>query len=827
MNSQIQNLSKLHHLLQTNITQALPQIIPNISILSPHISPLLHFLEQSQETPKLTLAMIFFTLQNYKKAIFYFLQSEGESEKEYDQEYLMFFKQGITIRMIEYYPIIKNCQDDNKKILEEMKNYIFNRTKNDPLLFVFVMKNDNLLLKEMISEYKINLSILQKIALEENLEKEFYFVIKDLNVDGDDLKIKIDALVFFNQKKEISDLLVHSASQNLNLCYEICFYLNECYSLFLNTEEINLICKDLKFSEDAEENNFLKNNVKILLNGEFKRSLTLKLMAKNNQTDFSYLQTMIKPLTRMASTHTGIVFANAIMNLLSSNDSFHRSNTDLLNQTRHWNKFLGMACIGVIHQGNTNTLEILKNVLPSENELNEGGSLFAIGMMEYLKSESNEIITSYLLNFIESTDPKVKKSQTLLYGACFGLGLVHFGKYNNEILDKLINIFQGEHVLGSEASAFAIGMNLLGKYNENEKNEYTCSLIDKLFNIAGTTNHEKIGRAAGIAISLSMINSKKNSSITKKMLKSNNENLRYSGSFCIGSSFAGTSDLNAISILLKQINDVNEDVKRGCVISIGLVCCNNIETLFSVLEPLTVNHSASIRGAVALTLGFFMSGSMHKQCIDSVEVLMYDSDCLVRQSACIGMGFLLAQCNKKNVKNFQRIVERLNLLVVEKGENCCNAIGAAIGRSLMEGGGRNVVYGVKNLYGKIDMHKIGGAILLMQYWYSYSMLSFVSLCVMPTFYVVLNKNLEIVEDEVLVNVKKEKYDVNAIRIPDLKTRKKRRLRRRYRTSFKESEEIVAAEESSDEGSFNVISGERIRICEFEKSDLKDLGYKFV
>lgn len=874
MNDPLCNLSIIKHCIAN---QAIPVIIPllndYVSVLSPHIKDCITLLEDSKHTPPITLSLIHFTLQNYKKAIYYFIEhnkrnTDDENNKNlYSTEYYNFFVKSIHIKMIELYPINNTTNETNKEhnnandnlnnnvnaLDEEIKKYIFTISNNDPLLLTFVIKHDITLLQTLIQNFSISIHKLKEIAESENLLHHFYKIMLEYEAKGDDVMVKIDAYMYYRRKNEIFDI-IKNLLNDLQTCYSICFYISECYNLYFTHKDIIL------FLEGVDE--VYKDNLYYILSGDLKRELNLKLMAKNNKTDFGYLQTMIKPLTRSASAHTGIVFSNAVMNMSTTNDTFHRINIDLLCQTRHWNKCIGYSCLGMIHMGNEKPLEILQNVLPNEKEMSDGGSLISLGMIECNKKNNDNLIQNYLLNFIESAN--TLNSQTLMYGGCLGLGLVNIGKYDKELIEIFLNIIEDEDVLAGEASVYAIGMNIIQESIENNNdddsdkdaahnNSYINILVNNLYNIGCTTKHEKISRACGIAISLAQIQKQKITPLVDEMLHSKNEIIRSCAAYCIGSSFVGTSDLKAISILSSLTNDVCDDVKRSCVISLGLVCCNNKETLFSVLEPFANHHCQFVRGAVAITLGFFSSGSSNVgnsdehtvktdtssgsnfdiKCGDLLEVLMYDSDSLVRQSALIGVGFFLAQKNKKTLPNFKRIVERLNLLIVEKQENNCNNIGAIIGRSLMEGGGRNIVYGVTNLYNKIDTMKVTGYILFMQYWYSYSHFVFLGLCSTSTFYACVSvKDCVLLEDDkynkVLTGIK-EDYDVNEIRVPELKSRRRRRLRRRYGRKeevVKEEEEKVVNEEDVEKEYF-IKSGERMTYEEMKKCGLKNLAYKFV
>jgi len=240
---------------------------------------------------------------------------------------------------------------------------------------------------------------------------------------------------------------------------------------------------------------------------------------------------------------------------------------------------------------------------------------------------------------------------------------------------------------------------------------------------------------------------------------------------------------------------------------------------------------------------------------DILEVLLYDTNHLVRQSACIGTGFLLSQCTEKTTTNYKRIVNRINNLVVERSENYACSIGAVIGRSLLEGGGRNVIYGVKNLFNKVEPTRVGGIVLWMQWWYNYAMFSMVSLCVLPTFYVELDENFNLVGEKDLLG-RKDDYEVEIVRMPVERMKRRRKLRRRYRFETfddKKDDEKKDGENKNDdkrdgenkndenkndgnvnidmdvnieEERYTVKSGERLTVIEKEKIGLKDYGFIF-
>ncbi|EJW05215.1 hypothetical protein EDEG_00680 [Edhazardia aedis USNM 41457] len=263
------------------------------------------------------------------------------------------------------------------------------------------------------------------------------------------------------------------------------------------------------------------------------------------------------------------------------------------------------------------------------------------------------------------------------------------------------------------------------------------------------TEHEKIQRGCGLAIALMKTLQMSDDKIIRKMINNCDENIKQHGVLSLGMAFAGSVNTEIIYELLTYINDTSEDVKRSAVIAIGFVCCSDPYNLITIIEPLISNYSPGVRSTAALTLGLFCCSMGNPKAIELIEVLLYDTDYLVRQSACIGIGLAMNQltdklCRRINL-NYRRIVERVSFLILDKQDNNATAIGAVLGRSLMEAGGRNAVFSIKNNCGMLCKRRLGFALLFSQYWYDYALFAFLGLLVTPSFNVVLDKStLELV-----------------------------------------------------------------------------------
>lgn len=870
------NINAIRELAFSDTNQALTLISPFIPCYARHLSDILPQLETSTNH-ELTLSMIYFNLKKYDRAIKLYIEQHKNNraidKSIYDPLYYIFFEKAIFRRMLD----VMN---------DEIKEFVIQRAQDDPLLVTFFMRDPKVL---SIFMHRIDLRILKRVAEVQKCLPEFYMAVKQANINSHDihtLRIIVDALVYYKEHANVIALIENLILVSLPLCYELCFYINESYFDFLCMEQILSIgdYKSLEQSESIkEEENEIQNykadiNVKTqivyVLTGELKRNIFLSAMDTQNKTDFSFLNTLIKPVQRYSSILSVIGYANSIMNMGTSNDTFVKANSEALSEAKHWNKYMALSSLGMIHCNNSDPVSLLYNLLPNENLLEEGGLLLGVGLIEYNKKALNDTVVAYLSNILSAKYSK-KLPQTLIQGAALGLGCLHMARRNMDVTKTLIKTLEGEDVLGAEGAAYSLGLNMLGcgigdnnskrnavdivrsivkevamspsstptlrnrmketRYLEESRDEDTENttdttqdvsqakgndsditdekksmkcLVDKLKTISHDSEHERVSRAAGIALSLMVVQTKVIDNVTRKLLTSRTDTSRYAGCFCIGSAFVGTSDLNAISLLLDLLNDNCEDVKRACVLALAFVCCNNKTMLFDVLSPLATNHSASVRGAVGLGLGYFCQG--YPGVVDLVEVLMYDVDLLVKQSAFIGMGFLLTQGTKAEITNFKRIVQRINYALLEKNENTSALFGAVLGRSIMEGGGRNVIFGVNNLYGQIDKFRVAGAIMFFQFHYNYAAIGFLGITMLPTFHIVLNKNFVPVEDEIQIEGLRTIYNVNKIKVPKPKT--KRRLRRRYKPEV-EAEVIEESSEEVKHETYTIKEGERYSFYE--------------
>jgi 26S proteasome regulatory subunit N2 len=762
--------------------EAIEMIDAHLDVVAPHLREEIERVELETPQASLCLSKVHFLLQNYDRAIEYAM---GAGSLLVDDG--SFYYRALMHRMMD-------AVGSNKKVRSFIIKLIRAEDVSDSLIgYLFSIRAYDLLKKVLIKH--INgvedcgelIELLVRLATEEDVLSDVYQLLVEINILKEPfIFYLVDALFYFDEQDAIKGLLSELARKDILLCYRVAFYIEDTYTSELEVEDPRVMS---------------------LLSGEVKRRALSSFLLEKNLTCFKFLESIARTRTSY------LAHINALMNLGTSNDTFYRSNTEIFSQSKEWAKFSEVATLGMMHPRDANPYEILKNYLPDETSQREGGALMALGLMRagtWCKED-----TGYLLYFLEAES---NFNLELVHGACLGLGLVNLGLGDAELLERLKTFSKLDQTLLIESGVY--GMGLVG--------QGTCNyeLMEEIAVLAKETEFERVKRAAGVAASLivmfsegafysdneAKMGSSEPRSHIGRMLADKDAAVRCSGLLSLGSAYVGKGRLSIISVLLPYLNDGDDDVRRAAVIAIALVCCNDRDLLVGTLEPLSENHNFYVRAAVALCLGLLLAGTGDGVCCNILEALMYDSNGLVRQAACMGVGFLVMQCNPSLVPNYKRIMNKLNKMIVDKNEESSVELGAVFGRGLSEAGGRNVVFGVRNLSGKISGRMVTGAIMFLHYWYWYPFLNMVSLCALPTAIFCFNENLE--EEEISIETPDE-YHSLLVRLPDMKKT------RRFRQKTAEEKEVVTKAE-------NVLkSGSRCTLHQMRRCGIKAPGFFFV
>lgn len=457
-----------------------------------------------------------------------------------------------------------------------------------------------------------------------------------------------------------------------------------------------------------------------ILSGEIPMELERQFLARNNATDLQILKNIkatVEP--RNSVCHGATVFANAMMNASTTNDSFLRENLDWLAKATNWSKFSATAGLGIIHKGNIkNSRSVLSPYLPSSTSssspYSEGGSLYAIGMMH---SNHSAGITDFILNFLTGT-----QNEVIQHGACLGLGIAGMGSEDAATFEEIKNVLYNDNAVAGEAAGLAMGLLFAGSGTDRS---------EEMLAYAHDTQHEKIIR--GIAIGLAAIQygrEEKADTIIETMTLDQDAILRYGGMFAIGLAYCGTGDNSAIQKLLHfAVSDVSNDVRRAAVLCLGFVLAGNPELCARSVSLLAESYNPHVRYGAAMALGISGAGSGCKESVSLLQSLWKDSTDFVQQGALIASAMLLIEhpeCKQEKLR------ERINQLHGNRGVELMTRMGAIMASGILDAAGRNSTLSLHTDVGGLRRSAVLGLALFVQYWYWYPLTHTIALALKPT-----------------------------------------------------------------------------------------------
>ncbi|KAL6121972.1 hypothetical protein NUSPORA_01024 [Nucleospora cyclopteri] len=725
------------------------------------------FLLKGDETNQLISNCVFFALKGLSK---------GET---FEND---FYMKSILFKMMEVYSKICHKKKTNEPGL---KKYILDLIENSPISLSLI--GYLLEINEFSLAHQKFLVFLEKNLFEVSHEiLEFLEILKCINSD-----LHKEIILSLNHNKlkgplEITTRLIcdtidalGTAEETAEFLQNLKYPLSHYAAFYLYNRKQTIDEKQLEVYALMKETN--KKSLQLILCGRI-NSYFLDFMVMNNQTNFKLLESMGKA----GCPYFG--FCHSIMNAHTTNDSFFRTNR--FNRSQDWNRFIEMGGLGVVHT--SQAFEILAEILPSTSYTGEASALLSLGLITSLnKLYSSNFVDSGNRTCIKEEDNKqlvdsattaVKKEEnpsatigeiqkkvnnilstsngsnyftaikeaegffinfinseveTYLFGACLGLATVKYGSCDQELLGRFKELFNRYSTLSQETAAYAIGVLYAGSGD--------ATVINFMQTIRDSTEFVRAKRAINLGIGMIQCNN------GQPICSDEKEEWIYS----LGFRYTNTADLNIIKTLLGFVNDGNDDIKRQAVISLAAVIGYDQQLIEEILIPLATSHSFFVRSAVAICLGFFSSEitdlRLKAVIINLLEALMYDLEDLVKQSACIGVGMSLIQFNgydfddnSKQTVNYKRIVEKLNSMISSRNEPKCSKIGAALGRAVMEVGGKSAILSLRNISGKIDHQRVCSFFLFVHSWYWNPMYNFITHLILPTPVYKFNEDLDIV-----------------------------------------------------------------------------------
>ncbi|KAI0002359.1 26S proteasome regulatory complex, non-ATPase subcomplex, Rpn2/Psmd1 subunit [Xylariaceae sp. FL0662B] len=481
-------------------------------------------------------------------------------------------------------------------------------------------------------------------------------------------------------------------------------------------------------------------NIISILDGTKTIKLNLEFLYRNNRTDLSILNKVRDSLEgRNSIFHTAVTFCNAFMNQGTTNDKFFRDNLEWLGKAINWSKFTATAALGVIHRGNlSQSRKLLEPYLPrgaggisGGSPYSQGGALYAYGLihanhgadaLEYLKAQFG-----------------AAEEEVIQHGGALGLGLAGMASGNDDIFESLKAVLYADSALNGEAVGLSMGLIMLGTGS--------VKALEDMVAYAHETSHEKSVRGLALGMALIMYGRQEGADVMiEGLLNDPDPTLRYGGIMTVAMAYCGTGSNKAIRKLLHiAVSDVNDDVRRIAVMSLGFILFRKPGSVPRMVELLSESYNPHVRYGSAMALGISCAGTGLDEAIDLLEPMMKDPTDFVRQGALIALAMIMIQQNEVMNPKVAAIRKTLKKVVGDRHEDAMTKFGAALALGIIDAGGRNCTIGLQTQTGNLNMAGIVGMAVFTQYWYWFPFTHFLSLAFSPTSIIALDHDLDIID----------------------------------------------------------------------------------
>lgn len=490
-----------------------------------------------------------------------------------------------------------------------------------------------------------------------------------------------------------------------------------------------------KLSDDAKKE---VSAIRSILDGVNTINLNLEFLYRSNRGDMSVLQTIKESLeARNSMFHTGLSLSNAFMHAGTTHDKFFRDNLEWLGRAVNWSKFTATASLGVIHRGNlTQGQTLLAPYLPklslaasSGSPYSQGGSLYAFGLI--YANHAGWVIPVLRKYFNEAEEEVVQ------HGGALGLGLAGMATGNVDVYADLRNALYTDSALSGEAVGLAMGLVYAGTGG--------MSALEDMISYAHETQHEKIVRGLAMGMALIMYGRQEGADeLVNGLLSDPDPTLRYGGIMTIAMAYCGTGSNKAVRKLLHvAVSDVNDDVRRVAVMSLGFILFRKHTSVPRMVELLSESYNPHVRYGAAMALGISCAGTGLDEAVDLLEPMIKDPTDFVRQGALIALSMVLVQQNEVMNPKVATIRKTMLKIVQDRHEDGMAKFGSALALGIIDAGGRNCTISLQTQTGNLNMPGIIGMAVFTQYWYWFPTAHFLSLAFTPTGVIAVDQKLEV------------------------------------------------------------------------------------
>ncbi|KAK9329312.1 armadillo-type protein [Lipomyces starkeyi] len=584
--------------------------------------------------------------------------------------------------------------------------------------------------------------LLRMVELVERLHNPDYFTVA---------KILVHLNAADKAGQNILDLLTENTETSLLIAYQIAFDLVSSTS----QEFLAKVVQMVEGSSTPGTSQALK-----ILSGVPTLDVELTFLYDNNKTDLLILNKTKETLeARNSIFHNAVTFENAFLHAGTTADGFFRDNLEWLSRAMNWSKFSATAALGVIHKGNLSQgMNLLRPYLPGDSasqaggsKYSQGGSLYALGLV--FAGHGKDVL-DFLRKYIrEGSNSGGQEGEVVQHGAALGVGVAGMATCDDDIYEELKNILFSDSAVAGEAAGLAMGLVMLGSGSEKA--------LEEMLQYAHETQHEKIIRGLAVGIALLMYGKEEAAdALIDQLLDEQDPILRYGGIFTVALAYCGTGNNTAIKRLLHvAVSDVNDDVRRASVMSLGFILFRNPTAVPRMVELLSESYNPHVRYGAALALGISCAGTGLSEAIELLEPMLKDPTDFVRQGALISLAMIYIQQNEKTTPKVTSVRKTFAKIISEKHEDAMAKFGAALAQGIIDAGGRNVTISLENRQtGTLNMKAIVGVAVFLQFWYWFPLTCFLSLSFTPTAIIGVRSDLKIPEFSFFCNAKSSKFD---------------------------------------------------------------------
>ncbi|CRG90081.1 26S proteasome non-ATPase regulatory subunit 1 [Talaromyces islandicus] len=480
--------------------------------------------------------------------------------------------------------------------------------------------------------------------------------------------------------------------------------------------------------------------IRDILDGFKTIQLNLEFLYRSNKADIAILNKVRDSLeARNSIFHNAVTFSNAFMHAGTTHDKFFRDNLEWLGKAVNWSKFTATAALGVIHRGNLSQgQKLLAPYLPKEHisgvgstgsVYSQGGSLYAYGLI--YANHGGDAVELIRDHFKKATEEVVQ------HGGALGLGVAAMATGNEDIWEDLKSVLYTDSALNGEAVGLAMGLVMLGTGN--------MKLLEDMVQYAHETQHEKIVRGLALGMALIMYGRQEAADeLINGLLGDPDPYLRYGGIMTIALAYCGTGSNKAVRKLLHvAVSDVNDDVRRVAVMSLGFILFRKHQSVPRMVELLSESYNPHVRYGAAMALGISCAGTGLDEAIDLLEPMLKDPTDFVRQGALISLAMVLVQQNETMNPKVGSIRKAMMKIIGDRHEDAMAKFGCALALGIIDAGGRNCTISLQTQTGNLNMPGIVGAAVFTQYWYWFPLAHFLSLSFTPTAVIGVDQKLEV------------------------------------------------------------------------------------